>query len=180
MQTPAHLQHITGWGIDADPQNDPTYPMKPHRTDQEQRGMTWDRPPLQQPDREVLMSIERPSLPAVLGNSVPPSGLSGWIRRLAFKYSESHYGHWLPLLLADRVNVVEGVVEDLLHAKVPNIYAEKGYPAEWKHDRTTLILKLAGFAVVTAGLVMWLSSSGNDSDEDDYAAATTPRRWYGE
>ena len=29
--------HIKGWGIDADPKNDPTYPMK-NRTDEEIRG----------------------------------------------------------------------------------------------------------------------------------------------
>ncbi len=29
---------VPGWGIDADPDNDPTYPMKPNRTDVEQQG----------------------------------------------------------------------------------------------------------------------------------------------
>ena len=41
------------------------------------------------------------------------------IRRFAFKYSESSYGHWLPLMLADRVNKVEGVLDDLSTATSP-------------------------------------------------------------
>jgi hypothetical protein len=41
------------------------------------------------------------------------------LRRFAFKYSESSYGHWLPLMLADRVGVVEGVLDDLSHGHVP-------------------------------------------------------------
>jgi hypothetical protein len=101
------FSHIKGWGIDADPKNDPTYPMKPHRTDAEQTGYSWERPTLQSETVEVLQSNERPNLTAVFGTSTPPSGLSGMIRRYAFKYSEGSWGHWIPLLLADRVNVGE-------------------------------------------------------------------------
>jgi hypothetical protein len=43
---------------------------------------------------------------------VPPSGLSGWIRRRAFRRSESDLRHWMLLLMADRVNVVEGLLDD--------------------------------------------------------------------
>src|SRR6476661_4521598 len=98
---------IKGWGVDADPENDPTYPMK-HRTNEEHKGYSWDRPQQQKTDIEVLHSNERNNITAVYGTSVPPSGLSGMIRRFAFKYSESSYGHWLPLVLADRVNMIEG------------------------------------------------------------------------
>jgi hypothetical protein len=95
---------------------------------------------------------------------VPPSGLSGVIRRFAFKYSENSYLHWLPLLLADRVNVVEGLVDDLAHGHVPNIFAEKGYNTEWKHDRAGLLLKLATVAAITGGIVVLLSKSGKKAN----------------
>ncbi|TXK52654.1 hypothetical protein FVR03_00935 [Pontibacter qinzhouensis] len=139
---PVDYNLIKGWGIDADPKNDPTYPMK-HRTNEEQKGYTWDRPTQQPINIEVLHSNERPNVTAVFGTSTPPSGLSGMIRRYAFQYSENSYGHWLPLLLADRVNVVEGIVDDFINGKVPNILAEKGYKAEWKHNRTGLLQKAA-------------------------------------
>lgn len=152
--------HIKGWGIDADPKNDPTYPMK-HRTDAEHGGYNWERPPQQPVEQEVLHSIERPNISAVYGTSTPPSGLSGMIRRQAFKYSESSYGHWLPLILADRINVVEGFIDDLKHGKVPNIFAEKGYKAEWKHNRTALIQKMAVVAVAATAAVLLLSRKKN-------------------
>jgi hypothetical protein len=156
---------LPGWGIDADPQNDPTYPLK-YRTDDERKGYNnYDRPPQQEPTQEVLHSIERPTLPAVLGNSVPPQGLSGMIRRVAFRYSENHYGHWLPLLLADRVGVVEGIVNDLAHGHVPNIWAEKGYPAHWKHDAKGLALRLATTAAIAGGLLLLLTSGGDKRKE---------------
>jgi hypothetical protein len=147
------FSHIKGWGIDADPKNDPTYPMKPHRTDDEQTGYSWERPTLQAETVEVLQSNERPNLTAVFGTSTPPSGLSGMIRRYAFRYSEGHWGHWIPLLLADRVNVVEGVIDDIRHGHVPNIFAEKGWKAEWKHNPKGLVTKVATTVLVATALV---------------------------
>ena len=44
--SPKDYSHIKGWGIDADPKNDPTYPMK-NRTNEEHKGYSWDRPTLQ-------------------------------------------------------------------------------------------------------------------------------------
>ena len=148
--------HIKGWGIDADPANDPTYPMK-RRTDEAVKGYTWDRPEQQPVDIEILHSIERPNVTAVFGTSAPPSGLSGMIRREAFKYSESSYGHWLPLVLADRIGVVEGVVDDLKKGHVPNIFAEKGLKSEWKYNRKNFVLKSAAYAAVGFGIALFLT-----------------------
>ncbi|WP_242929192.1 hypothetical protein [Pontibacter vulgaris] len=161
--TPEKFKHIKGWGIDADPKNDPTYPMK-RRTNEEHKGYSWQRPTQQPIDIEVLHSNERPNVTAVFGESVPPSGLSGMIRRFAFKHSENSYLHWLPLLLADRVNVVEGIVEDFAHGKVPNIFEEKGYVAEWKYNRTSLLTKMAVVAAITAAGVMLLARKNEDDD----------------
>src|SRR3954451_20832891 len=147
---------IEGQGVDADPKNDTTYPMK-HRTDGEHAGYTWERPPRQRPTVEVLQSNERPDLTAVYGTSTPPSGLSGIIRRLAFRYSESSYGHWLPLMLADRVGVIEGVLEDLAHGHIPNIPSELGWKAEWQHNRKSLVTRVVVGTLLTAGLIAYLT-----------------------
>jgi hypothetical protein len=146
--TEKDFSHINGWGIDADPENEPTYPIKKYTGDDHKR-INWERPPLQPATVEVLHSNERPNLSAVFGTASPPKGLSGAIRRYAFKYSESSYGHWLPLLLADRVNVVEGIVDDLKQGHVPNIFAEKGWAAEWKYNRKAVLQKAATAAIVT-------------------------------
>ncbi|CAN5232702.1 hypothetical protein BH09BAC4_BH09BAC4_17440 [soil metagenome] len=153
-QIPNEYSHINGWGIDADPKNEPTYPMKNYTGDDHQR-INWERPPLQDVTVEILKSNERPNLTAVFGTSSPPSGLSGAIRRYAFKSSESEYGHWLPLLLADRINVVEGIVDDLRQGHIPNIFAEKGWKADWKYNRMGLAKNvLIGVAVTTALVVL--------------------------
>ena len=129
-----------------------------HRLNVTQDPDSKNRPlSLQPEDVELLKSIERPQLSAVFGKSAPPVGLSGVIRRFAFKYSESPYGHWLPLLLTDRVSVAEGVLDDLLHSHVPNIFAEKGYETEWEHNKTSLIIKLTAAAALVAGTVVLLS-----------------------
>ena len=103
--------HIPDWGVDLDPARRPAVPME--RTPPRLEGVRRS-PPAQQPRTvDVLHSIERPGITPVFGSSVPPSGLSGWIRRRAFRRSESDLRHWMLLLLADRVNVVEGLADDV-------------------------------------------------------------------
>ena len=140
---------IPGWGVDADPENDPTYPFRDRARDD--HSGQWARPPVQQGEIEILQSIEHKQQPAVFGTSVPPSGLSGMLRRGAFRYSESHWAHWLMLMGADRVNVVEGVLGDLARGKVPNVPGEMGIRAEWRHNRKGLVTKLAVTAALSAG-----------------------------
>ncbi len=156
----SHYSHINGWGMDADPKNEPTYPMKKYTGD-DYRRLNYQKPPQQPVTVEILHSNERPGVTAVFGTSNPPSGLSGAIRRYAFRFSESEYGHWLPLLLADRVNVVEGIIDDLKRGYVPNIFAEKGWNAEWKYNRKGLITKLAVGALVTTAAVAFLCRRGS-------------------
>jgi hypothetical protein len=160
---------IKGWGVDADPENDPTYPMK-SRNDGEHEGYSWERPPQQPVDVEVLHSIERPNVSAAFGTSTPPAGLSGLIRRFAFNYSESSYGHWLPLMLADRVGVVEGYVEDLTRGRVPNVFAERGWKAEWQHNRTSLVTRVAVGALLATAAVAYLSRRKGDSAKEGSSA----------
>lgn len=143
---------IKGWGVDADPKNDPTYPMK-HRNNGEHAGLSWERPAQQPLDVEVLHSNERPNFTAVFGTSMPPAGLSGMLRRYAFKYSESSYAHWLPLVMADRVGVVEGIVDDLAHGHIPNLFDEVGGKAMWKHNRKLLVTQVVVATVLVSAFV---------------------------
>lgn len=149
-----NYSHIKGWGIDADPENEPTYPMKKYTGDDHSR-LNYERPPLQDVDIEVLKSNERPNLTAVVGTSTPPSGLSGKIRRFAFTFSEGQWRHWLTLILADRINMVEGIIDDIKNGYVPNIFAERGWNAEWKYNKKGVLTKAAiGAAALTAIILL--------------------------
>ena len=144
--------HIAGWGADLDPANRPAVPMErtPPRLD-----VPWDVPEQQVAHIKIHHSIERPGITPVFGTSVPSAGLSGKLRDLAFRYSESDLRHWFALMLADRVNVGEGLLDDLAHGHVPNLFREMGGPAEWRYNRKGFIAKAA---VVSAavGLTVYL------------------------
>jgi hypothetical protein len=158
---------IVGWGADADPRNDPTYPYRERSADD--HSGEWKRPTQQEPQVELLKSVEHKWLPAVFGSASPPSGVSGSMRRLAFRWSESNWAHWLLLMAADRVNMVEGLVEDLGRGHIPNIPKEMGVPAEWRHNKAGLIKKMAVAAVIvggTAGLVMARRSANRSKQAD--------------
>lgn len=166
-RTPVDVSAIVGWGVDADPENDPTYPYRDRSGD---HGLAndWERPQQQHSDVEILRSIEHEHMPAVFGTSTPPSGVSGMIRRAAFGYSESHWFHWLMLMGADRVNVLEGVVQDLARAKIPNIPAEMGIRSEWKHNKQGLAKKIAVTAAVgVAAFALFQWAGSRNRDEGD-------------
>lgn len=148
-------KNIPGWGIDADPKNDPTYPMKNNDGTDHQR-LNYARHPQQKQDIEVLHSLERPGLSTVFGTAAPPRGISGSLRRYAFTKGEGQASHWMTLMLADRVDVVEGIVEDLGKGHIPNFYAEKGFKAHWKHNQPAAVKQLAMTAFITAAAIGFL------------------------
>ncbi|MCC2633132.1 MAG: hypothetical protein K0S48_1018 [Ramlibacter sp.] len=55
------------------------------------------------------------------------------------------------------MNVVEGIIDDLAHGHVPNIFREMGGPAEWKYNRQGFIRK-AVIAGGVVGLLLYLNS----------------------
>jgi hypothetical protein len=159
METPQQYAHIQGWGADLDHANRPAYPRerKPNRLE----GVHWHEPEQQTLSVEVLHSNERPAITPLFGTTVPPTGLSGGMRRFAFRYSENDLRHWLLLLAADRVNMVEGLLDDLSGGHVPNVYAEMGGPAELKHNPLGVARKvLAVAAVVGIGYLLLTKREG--------------------
>lgn len=148
----ADYKNIPGWGIDADPENEPTYPMKNYTGDDHNR-INYERSEQQPQAVEILMSNERPAITRVFGTSVAPTGLSGMIRRWAFQHSEDRYRHWLPLIFADRINVIEGMVDDIKSGRIPNPIKEGGLAMEWKYDKVGVIKKTA--AIVLTGILIY-------------------------
>lgn len=140
------VNNIKGWGVDADPNDRPSYPYwKPPKNG---TGAHWEHTP-QQPNFNDYHSMERPKETAVFGARVPPSGLSGLMRKYAFaNFSENMFRHWLILLMADRVNMVEGILSDLSRGHIPNFYKEMGLKTEFKYNKKQLAKRSA-----VAGLV---------------------------
>ena len=165
-------QNVFGWGVDANPENDPTYPYRNRSADE---GLTkdWQRPPQQESEVEILQSIEHVRKPAVFGTSTPPSGVSGMIRRAAFRWSESNWLHWLLLMGADRINVVEGVAQDLARGKIPNIPAEMGAKSEWQHNKKGFVVKTAVVLAATAGLVALVRSRSSPDEGEQLPAPSS-------
>lgn len=145
---------VPGWGADLDHADRPAYPKE--RQPPRLPAHAQRQPQQQVQDVEVLHSIERPGITPVFGSTLPPRGLSGRVRRYAFGFSENDLRHWLLLLLADRINVVEGLGQDLAHGHVPNLIAEMGWHAEWRYNRPALIRRLLTASAMTGlALLLW-------------------------
>ncbi|TFW14714.1 hypothetical protein EGY25_03220 [Brevundimonas intermedia] len=143
---------VVGWGVDADPKNDPTWPIRDRSGDDGARA-DWTPPSAQVAGVEILQSVEYGRRPAVVGESTPPAGLSGMVRRAAFRFSEGQWGHWLLLMGADRLNTVEGLLQDFRRGRMPNPLFEMGFVKhERRHEAALATAAVVGVAV--AGLVL--------------------------
>jgi hypothetical protein len=106
---PRDYREINGWGADLDPANRPSYPRELPADVMTARGDVrhWQRP-----QQKVYMSNEHPGLTPVFGETCPPAGLSGMLRDYAFQFGEATNRHWMTLMFADRVNVLESRMRD--------------------------------------------------------------------
>jgi hypothetical protein len=96
----------------------------------------------------------------VFGTSCPPRGLSGRLRDIAYRYSEGRLVRWVTLLFADRVDMVEGVVEDFARGRPPNVVREMGLATEWRYNRKGVIKAAAVGAVVVGAAWLLLRRRG--------------------
>jgi hypothetical protein len=123
---------IPGWGADLDPRDRPSVPKL--QLDPTRSGAHWDLPE-HQPERWPReRSIEHAHLTPVFGTACPPHGVSGAIRKLAYRrYSEARAAHWLLLLASDRVDALESHLRSLLTLRPDNPLTETGLGSERSH-----------------------------------------------
>src|ERR671917_670109 len=120
---------IPGWGADLNPEDRPSVPRE--RFDPGATGAHWDFPERQPEKWPRERSIEHKFLTPVFGTSCPPKGLSGVIRKFAYRYSEGRAAHWLLLLGADRVDALESHLRSFLTLRPDNPITETGVLSEF-------------------------------------------------
>jgi hypothetical protein len=123
---------IPGWGADLDPADRPSVPRE--RFDPGATGAHWEIPEQQQETWPRERSIEHQRLTPVFGTSAAPKGLSGTMRKYAYRrFSEGRAAHWLILLAADRVDAIESHLRSLLTLRPDNPVTESGVLSEFAH-----------------------------------------------
>ncbi len=114
----------TAEGVDASPESRPGVPMyargirpieQPTRSD---AGAALAR---QQNDPRHLKRLGLKRLTPVYGTANPPHGVAGAMRRMAYRYPEDLARHWMLLLVADRVDVVEDRLGGLLERPLTSV-----------------------------------------------------------
>ncbi len=98
-------RRVPGQGVDEAPEERPGVPREhPAKPDP---GAHWESPQRQLVGLGVLehTGIDRPT--PVYGTAEPPRLLSGILRRLAYGIPDHRTPHWLLLMAADRVDVLE-------------------------------------------------------------------------
>lgn len=149
-----HAATIAGWGSDVDPKSRPGVPRdKAPDIGAEHLYIDITR---QEPPHRIHKSTEHAQLTPVFGTSCPPKGLSGRIRDMAYRLSEGRPSRWMALMFADRVDMVEGVVEDFARMRPPNVVREMGLRSEWRYNRKRVV-KVAAVTAVAVGVAYLLT-----------------------
>ena len=121
---------IPGWGVDLDPKDRPSVPRE--RFDPNLSGAHWDFPENQPEKWPRERSIEHKFLTPVFGTSCPPKGVSGMMRKYAYRrFSEGRAAHWLILMVADRVDSLGSHLQSLLTLRPDNPITETGVLSEF-------------------------------------------------
>lgn len=124
-------ERIPGWGADAAPEHRGT---ADEREDLGPTGAHWAFPEHQGDDPSRERSIEHRMLPPVYGTAQPLHGLSGAIRRLAYRrFSETRNTRWLLLILGDRVEAIGAHWRSLLTLRPDNPITQTGVLSEPRH-----------------------------------------------
>ncbi|MCU1371009.1 MAG: hypothetical protein JWO77_2203 [Ilumatobacteraceae bacterium] len=120
---------IPGWGVDLDPADRPSVPRE--ALDPEANGAHWEFPERQLDDGRRERSIEHAMLTPVFGTSCPTRGLSGVVRRLAYRrYSEARAAHWLLLIGADRIDATEAHLRSFATLRPDQPFTQTGLRSE--------------------------------------------------
>jgi hypothetical protein len=124
---------IPGWGADLDPADRPSYPRLQYAPDT--TGAHWDFPE-RQPEKEPReRSVEHAFVTPVFGTAQPARGVSGAIRKFSYaRYSEGRLGHWVLLILADRVDAWGHHLRSFATLRPDNPITQTGVKAEFTHS----------------------------------------------
>jgi hypothetical protein len=173
---------IPGWGVDLDPKNRPGVPIE--REPRPAGEAHWDQPERQEPRLPHLVRMELGQLTPVFGTAQPPSGLSGLIRRAAYRIPEHEARRWLLLLLADRLEAYAArlglpSLVGPVHGSAPVGARVAGFAREQPAAAAALAL---GLGALAGALVGAIRRGGARLDPPGYGLRPTgprasSRRW---
>ncbi|HVE71878.1 MAG TPA: hypothetical protein VNI54_10955 [Thermoanaerobaculia bacterium] len=160
---PGDYRQVRGWGVDL--HHRPMFPRELKSDVTTARGEVRD---WQVPQEKIHNSIEHPNLTPVFGTSCPPKGLSGKMRDYAYRYSEGTNRHWMTLLFADRVDMLESLVTGVLTGKPDNWPAEKAWGTRLREvDPARRVRFMAAGAAIVGAAALAVMVSRAMADWDD-------------
>ena len=136
---PIEGDHVIG--VDAEPDARPGFPMENEPS--LAPGAHHEEIEPQPDDEHELRRAGLETMTPVFGTAQPPHGVSGYLRRAAYRVPEHHARHWMALLLADRIDVVE----DRLGGLLARPLEDAGYDGPAGRVRENPIAVVAGVLV---------------------------------
>lgn len=139
--TPGPTEAPEAHGTDR-PDERPGVPMEAER--KPDTGAHWSEPERQTSGREKhLHRAGLDDVTHVFGTAQPPRGVSGMLRKAAYGVPEHYARHWMLLMAADRIDVLEDRLGETLAEPMERI----GFDAGAHYARTNPLAVVAGTVV---------------------------------
>ena len=120
-------------------------------------------------DNSVVIGYSSDSDSTKSGSGTAPD-LGDELRRVAAKYEETDYRHWIPIVIADRVSQIEALLEEYApDNELLDAVVEFGRTTDWTSGKKA-ILRKAGSTIGAASLnaiVSAIAKKMNDQDDND-------------
>ncbi|MBC7692713.1 MAG: hypothetical protein H7222_13205 [Methylotenera sp.] len=153
----ALARRIPGWGADLRPENRPGVPKE--KVPDNGTGAHWEQPEQQITSVRIFKTIERPEVTPVFGTTCAPKGLSGVMRTAAYRLGEGKISRWVTLLLADRVDMFESILLDVIKGRAGNPFSEMGLGTEFRNRREKGFMPRGWYPVIAVGIVGLFAAS---------------------
>jgi hypothetical protein len=119
---------IPGWGVDRNRADRPAVPRE--FAEPQDTGAHWELPERQSGSSGREKSTEHAFVTPVFGTVAPLHGVSGTVRRFAYRFSEGRAAHWLLLIAGDRIDSGGAHLRSLATARPDNPFTETGVVSE--------------------------------------------------
>ena len=87
--------------------------------------------------------------------------------RITLSNIYTSYSHKIHLIISNSIRIEECFISYLKHDRIPHVFAERGWRADWQHNRTGLVLRILTRVALISAAVAFLLTRRADTHQGE-------------